>query len=165
MKLKKLRVKKMKRRSFLKAAGAASAATALPVISSTASAHTPEEKYRSCIPEVFDPVAKPPAYTPALVIGSGFGGAISAYRLAQAGIETTVLERGLRWPMDHSRDIHSGDFAPDGRAYWHRTEITHLTGLSFSFDKFSLNQLTSNRDLTMEWTVMIITISSRLFNI
>jgi cholesterol oxidase len=127
----------MKRRSFLKAAGAASAATALPTISSKASAHTPEEKYRFCIPEVFDPAAKPPAYTPALVIGSGFGGAISAYRLAQAGIETTVLERGLRWPQDHSRDIHSGDFAPDGRAYWHRTEITHLTGLSFSFDKFA----------------------------
>ena len=39
--------------------------------------------------------------------------------------------------MDHSRDIHSGDFFPDGRAYWHRTEITHLTGLSFSFDKFA----------------------------
>lgn len=127
----------MKRRSFLKATGVAGAATALPTLSSNASAHTPEEKYRRDVPELFDPVAKPPAYTPALVIGSGFGGAISAYRLAQAGIQTTVLERGLRWPQHPRRDIHSGDFAPDGRAYWHRTDITHLTGLTFNFDKFA----------------------------
>ena len=126
----------MKRRSFLKTSGVAAAATALPPISSNASAHTPEEKYRADIPELFEAVPRPPAYTPALVIGSGFGGAISAYRLAQAGIENTVLERGCRWPQDPKRDIHSSDFAPDGRAFWHRTDITHITGLSFDFDKF-----------------------------
>ncbi|OUR94984.1 cholesterol oxidase [Gammaproteobacteria bacterium 42_54_T18] len=126
----------MKRRSFLKSTGVAAAATGLPVVSNTASAHTPEEKYREKVPELFEPVAKPPTYTPALVIGSGFGGAISAYRLAQAGIETTVLERGCRWPQDPRRDIHSNDFAPDGRAYWHRTDITQVTGIPFNFDKF-----------------------------
>ncbi|MBV1921663.1 MAG: twin-arginine translocation signal domain-containing protein, partial [Pseudomonadales bacterium] len=126
----------MKRRSFLKSTGIAAAATSLPAVTSTASAHTPEEKYREKVPELFDPVSKPPAYTPALVIGSGFGGAISAYRLAQAGIQTTVLERGCRWPQDPKRDIHSNDFAPDGRAYWHRTDITQVTGIPFSFDKF-----------------------------
>ncbi|HCT81658.1 MAG TPA: cholesterol oxidase [Micromonosporaceae bacterium] len=30
----------------------------------------------------------------AIVIGSGFGGAVAAYRLGQAGVQTTVLERG-----------------------------------------------------------------------
>lgn len=36
----------------------------------------------------------------ALVIGTGFGGAVSACRLAQAGIEVGVIERGRRYPMN-----------------------------------------------------------------
>lgn len=34
----------------------------------------------------------------ALVIGSGFGGAVTACRLAQAGIDVAIVERGRRWP-------------------------------------------------------------------
>lgn len=33
----------------------------------------------------------------AVVIGAGFGGAITACRLAQAGQSVCVLERGKRW--------------------------------------------------------------------
>ena len=33
----------------------------------------------------------------AIVIGSGFGGAVSACRLAEAGYRVLVLERGRRW--------------------------------------------------------------------
>src|ERR687884_76941 len=33
----------------------------------------------------------------AIIIGSGFGGAVVACRLAQAGMSTIVLERGRRW--------------------------------------------------------------------
>ncbi|WP_437664969.1 NAD(P)-binding protein [Sorangium sp. So ce1182] len=33
----------------------------------------------------------------AIVIGAGFGGAVSACRLAQAGFAVTVLERGRRY--------------------------------------------------------------------
>ena len=36
----------------------------------------------------------------AIVIGSGFGGAVSACRLAEAGYRVLVLERGRRWDQE-----------------------------------------------------------------
>jgi cholesterol oxidase len=37
----------------------------------------------------------------AIVIGSGFGGAVTALRLAEAGLRILVLERGRRWNKDN----------------------------------------------------------------
>lgn len=34
----------------------------------------------------------------AVVVGTGFGGAVASCRLAQAGIDVAVLERGRRYP-------------------------------------------------------------------
>src|SRR5687768_12961131 len=34
----------------------------------------------------------------AVIVGSGFGGSVMAYRLAKAGKTVCVLERGRRWP-------------------------------------------------------------------
>ncbi len=40
-----------------------------------------------------------------IVIGSGFGGAITACRLAEKGMKVLILERGRRWqPKDYPRD-------------------------------------------------------------
>jgi len=54
----------------------------------------------------------------ALIIGSGFGGAIAALRLARAGIRSVVLERGKRWPITSSQDTFCTFQKPDGRASW-----------------------------------------------
>ena len=67
--------------------------------------------------------------TKAIVIGSGFGGAVAALRLGQAGIETAVLERGRRWTItDPTRNATFAVFEkPDGRAEW-LTTVTRTPG-------------------------------------
>jgi cholesterol oxidase len=54
----------------------------------------------------------------AIVIGSGFGGAVAALRLGQAGIETVVLERGRRWQITDEGKTFSPIVNPDGRSTW-----------------------------------------------
>jgi len=56
----------------------------------------------------------------AVVIGSGFGGAVAALRLGEAGVDTVVLERGRRWTIeDPTTDATYATFErPDGRAEW-----------------------------------------------
>ncbi|UFP92933.1 GMC oxidoreductase [Gloeobacter morelensis] len=62
--------------------------------------------------------ARADAALDAVVIGSGFGGAVAALRLGQAGFSTLVLERGRRWPIAPSQDTFCTYSKPDGRAAW-----------------------------------------------
>ncbi|MBM2815575.1 MAG: cholesterol oxidase [Ignavibacteria bacterium] len=57
-------------------------------------------------------------YKKAVIIGSGFGGSIAAYRLGNAGVETTVLERGRKWDTDDNQNTFSTYRNPDGRSAW-----------------------------------------------
>jgi cholesterol oxidase len=53
-----------------------------------------------------------------VVIGSGYGGSIAAYRLAAAGIGSVVLERGRRWPVTAAGDTFPPFLRPDRRSSW-----------------------------------------------
>ncbi|WP_228791683.1 GMC oxidoreductase [Nocardia puris] len=92
--------------------------------------------FRDWVPEIFAPIPDAPEHSPAIVVGSGFGASVTALRLAQAGVATTVLERGSRWPNDPWREIFTGDDLPDGRGFWHRTSFTGVTKVPMSFAKF-----------------------------
>ncbi|MFW7381730.1 MAG: GMC oxidoreductase [Oligoflexus sp.] len=59
-----------------------------------------------------------------VIIGSGFGGAISAQRLTQAGVEVTLLEKGARWDFETDKQRFSSNLYPDGRSTWlNRTTV------------------------------------------
>jgi cholesterol oxidase len=68
-------------------------------------------------------------HVPALVIGSGYGGAVTALRLTQAGINTHVVEMGMAWTTPGSDGkIFCNVLNPDGRSFWLRTQTDQPVG-------------------------------------
>ncbi|KZM68607.1 GMC oxidoreductase [Nocardia terpenica] len=129
----------MRRRAFVKAAGMAAVLGVAGVGyggESAAAEPVWNELFRQWVPEIFAPLADPPEHSEVIVVGSGFGAAVTALRLAEAGVSTTVLERGSRWPNDPWREIFTGDDLPDGRGFWHRTSFTGVTKVPMHFADF-----------------------------
>lgn len=52
-----------------------------------------------------------------VVIGTGFGGSATALRLARAGVDVTLIERGKRWASGEWGTFPTM-FAPDNRVSW-----------------------------------------------
>lgn len=70
---------------------------------------------------------------PVLIIGSGYGGAVAALRLTQAGIDTHMVEMGKAWTTPGSDGkIFCPMLSPDGRSTWLRTRtvqpVSHFSG-------------------------------------
>lgn len=129
----------MRRRVLMKAAGMAAllgAATAMTGTGTATADPVWDDLFQHWVPEIFAPLPDPPEHSEAIVIGSGFGAAVTALRLAQAGVVNTVLERGSRWPNDPWREIFTGDDLPDGRGFWHRTDFTGVTKVPMHFADF-----------------------------
>ena len=56
---------------------------------------------------------------PAIVVGTGYGGAVTALRLAEAGVPVVMLEMGQLWTKPASDGkIFSKTLSPDGRSMW-----------------------------------------------
>ncbi|MBY4208078.1 GMC family oxidoreductase [Rhodococcus fascians] len=121
------------RRQFIRASGLLGTVGAATLLGAqarpAAAAPALDGLYRPFVPEIYAPVRYAPEHSDTIVIGSGFGAAITARRLAEAGIQVTMIERGSRWPRDLYRQIFANDFAPDGRAFWRNRGVAPLTGL------------------------------------
>ena len=62
------------------------------------------------------------AHAQALIIGTGYGGSVTALRLAQAGVSVEMVEMGMAWDTPGSDGkIFCGITSPDQRSYWLRT--------------------------------------------
>jgi cholesterol oxidase len=93
-------------------------------VSLAAKGHLPTTNLRAAMapPEQFD----------AVVIGSGFGGAVTAYRLAKGGLSVCVLERGKPFgPGDFARTPHAMS-----RNFWDPSQ-----GLQGLYDIWSFQHL------------------------
>jgi cholesterol oxidase len=111
--------RRFSRRGFLLGTGAAVGATALSARTAAAAATTITDGAR----------------VPALVIGSGYGGAVAALRLAQAGIQTHVIEMGQSWTAPGpDGKIFSNVLSPDQRSYWFRTRTDQPVGYFLGID-------------------------------
>ena len=72
----------------------------------------------------------------AVVIGSGFGGGVTALRLAEAGVPVTLLERGIRWQTGPNAETFPHPASPDKRILWHQSNPT-LFGRPAIFEPYT----------------------------
>lgn len=115
----------LSRRGFLAGAGATIGMALLPA-RATAGATAPSALANA-------------AHVPALVIGSGYGGSVTALRLAEAGVDVQLVELGMAWDTPGSDGkIFCKTSAPDYRSFWLRTRtkqpISHFLGSSIDRD-------------------------------
>jgi len=70
----------------------------------------------------------------ALIIGSGYGGAVTALRRTQAGINTHLVEMGMAWSTAGADGkVFCDMLKPDGRSYWLRTKTDQPLGYFLGF--------------------------------
>ncbi|MGK5641570.1 GMC oxidoreductase [Streptomyces sp. URMC 126] len=73
--------------------------------------------------------ARDGAYVPALVVGTGYGAAVTALRLAEAGERVLMLEMGRWWNRPGADGkIFCGMLDPDRRSSWFRTRTAAPLG-------------------------------------
>jgi cholesterol oxidase len=78
------------------------------------------------------------AHVPVLVIGTGYGGCVTALRLAQAGVDVQMVEMGMAWDTPGADGkIFANTTTPDQRSYWLRTKTKQPLSnfLGFPIDK------------------------------
>ncbi len=86
------------------------------------------------------PRAADGSFVPAVVIGTGYGAAVSALRLGEAGIPTLMLEMGQLWnkPADDG-NIFCGMLKPDRRSSWFKSRTEAPLGSFLWLDVINRN--------------------------
>ena len=64
-----------------------------------------------------------------IVIGSGFGGSVSAHRLAEKGYRVAVMEMGRRWKAEDFPQVELEDLAVDLEARPRSPRLLQYQGL------------------------------------
>jgi cholesterol oxidase len=83
-----------------------------------------------------------PEHFAAIVVGSGYGGGVTALRLGQAGVPTLIIEKGRLWDTpDDDGTRFSRMMPPDTRAGWF-TEVP--PSLITSFDGISIKDVVAH---------------------
>jgi cholesterol oxidase len=78
-----------------------------------------------------------PEHQAVIIVGSGFGGAVSALRLTEKGQKVTLLERGQRWTVEEGKKIFSSLLTPDGRSAWLSNQSPMPVGPKFPVRKYA----------------------------
>ena len=78
-------------------------------------------------------------YIENLIIGSGYGGAVAALRLAQAGYASTIVEMGLNWNTTGAQYKPFSDMlAPQSNSTWLKEKtIAPLLNITEFSEKFT----------------------------
>lgn len=86
-----------------------------------------------------------------VIVGSGFGGGVTALRFAQAGVAALVLERGIRWPTGPNAETFPRPASPDKRMIWLGSPVS-IFGVSvppFEASYTGLLQVVSGEGMSM----------------
>jgi cholesterol oxidase len=68
-------------------------------------------------------------FVPAVVIGTGYGGAVTALRLGEAGVQTLMLEMGQLWNQPGpDGNVFCNMINPDRRSMWFKTRTQAPVG-------------------------------------
>ena len=87
--------------------------------------------------------SRPASHYRAIVVGSGYGGGVTALRLGQAGVNTLILEKGRLWEAADSDGKRFSRMLPaDNRAGWFTSVPPSLVP---SFRGISMEQVARNR--------------------
>lgn len=80
------------------------------------------------------------SHYPAIIIGSGYGGAVSALRLGEEGVQTLVIEMGMNWNQAASDGKTFCTMTkPDGRSFWFKDRTEAPLDTIFGIDLVNRN--------------------------
>ncbi|MEU5051782.1 GMC oxidoreductase [Streptomyces sp. NPDC021096] len=80
------------------------------------------------------------SFVPAVVIGTGYGAAVSALRLGEAGVETLMLEMGQQWDKPGADgNTFCNMLKPDERSSWFKSRTEAPLGSFLWFDVVNKN--------------------------